>query len=136
MGTRRTKEQIDIAKRKKLIQEEFERNQIEETQSSKSFAEIDKYFAEAVRRLGKHMSGLKASFFIEKGSDAKLGDVAFIRVEGRSGAFSSMTLCNHILKSSDPASKIVCQIWECIGLAKGVCKSQWTIRRVANADKP
>jgi hypothetical protein len=126
MGTRRTKEQIDIAKRKKLIQEEFERNQIEETQSSKSFAEIDKHFTEAVSRLGKHASGLKASFFIRKGADAKLGDMAFIRVAGKYGAFSSMTLCNHILKSDDPANKIVCHLWECIGLAKGVCKSQWT----------
>ena len=126
MGTRRTKEQIDIAKRKKLILEDFERNQIEETQSSKSFAEIDKHFAEAVRRLGKHMSGLKASFFISRGADAKLGDMAFVRVEGKLGAFSSMTLCNHILKSSDPANNIACRLWGCIALARGICKSQWT----------
>ncbi len=125
MRTRRTKEQIEIARRKKLIQEEFDRRRDEETQSSKSFAEIDKHFAEAVRRLGKYASGLKFSFMIMQTYDKSLGDMMLIKVQGRKTTGYSKQLCKHILKESDSANYIAHCLWECIGFARGIHKGRF-----------
>jgi hypothetical protein len=125
MKTRRTKEQVEIARRENLILEDFERNRVKETQSSKSFAEIDKHFTEAVGRLGKYALGLKFSFMIMQISDKSLGDMMLMKVQGRKATGHSKQLCKHILRENDPANFITHCLWECIGLARGIHKGRF-----------